>query len=98
MNLVGTLVEPTDLKRLAVFRGLRELLLPGPQWNPGAGSKLDANEEFKEIASLIRDDKDEAEITNLMVGRYGKLTPEQWQAIIALIIQVLPMILAIFGL
>src|SRR5689334_20589181 len=46
INLVGTLVEPSDLKRLSGLHGLRDLELPGPQWNPGAGSKLDANEEF----------------------------------------------------
>src|SRR5439155_14932126 len=40
INLVGTLVEPTDLRRFSGLTGLRELELPGPQWNPNAGSKL----------------------------------------------------------
>src|SRR6266851_3198744 len=52
VNLVGTLVEPTDLKRFRGLTGLRELELPGPQWNPGAGSRLDANEEFQALANL----------------------------------------------
>jgi len=52
VNLIGTLVEPSDLKRLSGLTGLRELDLPGPQWNPGAGSKLDANDEFRAISNL----------------------------------------------
>src|SRR5882724_2326302 len=52
INLVGTLVEPTDLRRFSGLTGLRELELPGPQWNPNAGSKLDANDEFEAIANL----------------------------------------------
>src|SRR5436853_6217303 len=52
INLVGTLSEPTDLRRLSGLTGLRELELPGPQWNPNAGSKLDANDEFEAIANL----------------------------------------------
>jgi len=52
VNLVGTLVEPTDLRRFSGLTGLRELELPGPQWNPNAGSKLDANDEFEAIANL----------------------------------------------
>src|SRR2546427_2167275 len=52
INLVGTLVEPTDLKRFSGLASLRELQLPGPQWNPNAGSRLDANDEFQAIANL----------------------------------------------
>src|SRR5262249_53299271 len=52
VNLVGTLVEPSELKRLSGLDGLRELELPGPQWNPNAGSRLDANDEFPAIAHL----------------------------------------------
>ncbi|MGH9659664.1 MAG: hypothetical protein ACRD96_14035, partial [Bryobacteraceae bacterium] len=52
VDLVGTLVEPTDLKRLSALSGLKELLLPGTQWNPGAGSRLDANDELKHLAGL----------------------------------------------
>ena len=52
INLVGTLAEPSALKRFTGLTGLRELELPGPQWNPGAGSRLDANEEFQALANL----------------------------------------------
>ena len=52
INLVGTLIEPTELKRFRNLANLRELELPGPIWNPGAGSKLDANEEFESLAGL----------------------------------------------
>src|SRR6266851_6145703 len=52
VNLVGTLVEPADLKRFRGLTGLRELELPGPQWNPGAGSRLDANDAFENLADL----------------------------------------------
>src|SRR5437867_2621469 len=52
INLVGTLVEPGELRRLSGLTGLRELELPGPQWNPNAGSRLDANDEFQAIAEL----------------------------------------------
>src|SRR5207302_3820481 len=57
INLVGTLAEPSALKRFAGLTGLRELELPGPQWNPGAGSRLDANEEFQALANLTRLEK-----------------------------------------
>lgn len=52
---------------------------------------------LRDIAGWIRQDKDEAEVARLAHEKYGKLTPEQWQAIIQLIIQVLPLILALFG-
>ncbi|HEX4715237.1 MAG TPA: hypothetical protein VH164_09950, partial [Ktedonobacteraceae bacterium] len=52
INLVGTLADPSELKRFTGLTGLRELELPGPQWNPGAGSRLDANEEFRALANL----------------------------------------------
>ena len=51
-NLVGTLMEPAELARIGRLTGLRELLLPGPSWNPGAGSNLDANQELKALAGL----------------------------------------------
>src|SRR5262245_11613559 len=43
VDLIGTLVEPEQLIRLAGLRRLRELYLPGPMWNEGAGSKRDSN-------------------------------------------------------
>ena len=50
INLVGTLIAPTELKRFSGLSSLRELELPGPIWNPNAGSKLDANAEFEALA------------------------------------------------
>src|SRR5579862_5586538 len=52
INLVGTLAAPSELKRFSGLTGLRELELPGTQWNPAAGSKLDANEEFQALSNL----------------------------------------------
>src|SRR5262249_7223286 len=52
IDLVGTLIEPKDLEKLSGLSGLKELYLPGPSWNPGAGSRLDANEELKFLAGL----------------------------------------------
>lgn len=52
VDLYGTIIEPKDLERLAGLKGIRELYLPGPSWNPGAGSRLDANEELKFLAGL----------------------------------------------
>src|SRR5262249_19102749 len=52
VNLVGTLVEPADLKRLSGLRGVGGLELPGPRWKPNSGSRLDANDEFRAVANL----------------------------------------------
>jgi Leucine-rich repeat (LRR) protein len=52
VDLYGTIIDPKDLSKLSDLIGLKELYLPGPSWNPGAGSKLDANEELKFLASL----------------------------------------------
>src|SRR5262245_23206567 len=52
VDLVGTLIEPKDLEKRSRRTGLKELYLPGPSWNPGAGSRLDANEELKFLAGL----------------------------------------------
>lgn len=52
---------------------------------------------IRDLVSRFVESGDEAEVVTYAVGKYGKLTPEQWQAIIALIIQILPLILAIFG-
>ena len=52
INLVGTLVAPAEFKRFSGLTSLRVLELPGPQWNPSAGSKLDANAEFQSLANL----------------------------------------------
>jgi hypothetical protein len=52
VDLYGTIIDPKDLSKLSDLIGLKELYLPGPSWNPGAGSKLDANEELKFLAAL----------------------------------------------
>jgi len=52
VDLVGTLIEPKDLEKISGLTRLKELYLPGPIWNPGAGSFLDANEELKFLAGL----------------------------------------------
>jgi dihydroorotase/N-acyl-D-amino-acid deacylase len=52
VDLVGTTIDPKDLKRLSGLTELRELLLPAPSFNPGAGSKLDANDALAALGSL----------------------------------------------
>ncbi len=52
IDLVGTLIVPEDLEKLSTLVHLKELYLPGPMWNPGAGSRLDANEQLKHLAGL----------------------------------------------
>lgn len=57
VDLIGTTIDPAEFPKLAGATGLRELLLPGPSFNPGAGSKLDANDEFKVLAGLTKLEK-----------------------------------------
>ena len=52
VDLYGTIIEPKELEQLSGLQQIRELYLPGPSWNPGAGSRLDANEELKFLAPL----------------------------------------------
>jgi Leucine-rich repeat (LRR) protein len=52
VDLYGTLIEPKELVQLSKLSRIRELYLPGPSWNPGAGSRLDANEELRFLSSL----------------------------------------------
>jgi N-acyl-D-amino-acid deacylase len=52
VDLVGTIINPTELKQLSGLTRLKELFLPGPIFNPGAGSRLDANDELKALAGL----------------------------------------------
>src|SRR5580693_9178353 len=53
LDLTNTVIDPTDLRRFTGLTALRELYLPGPSWNPASGSKLDANEELKNLAGLV---------------------------------------------
>ncbi len=52
VDLYGTIIEPKDLEKLSGLTQLKELYLPGPSWNPGAGSRLDANDELKFLAPI----------------------------------------------
>ncbi len=52
VDLYGTIIEPKELVQLSGLTQIKELYLPGPSWNPGAGSRLDANEELKFLAPL----------------------------------------------
>src|SRR6185312_4829645 len=52
LDLTNTVIDPTDLRRLTGLTSLRDLFLPGPSWNPASGSRLDANEELKNLAGL----------------------------------------------
>src|SRR5580698_9182628 len=53
LDLTNTLIDPTDMRRLAGLTSLKELYLPGPSWNPASGSRLDANEELKNMSGLV---------------------------------------------
>lgn len=57
VDLYGTIIEPKDLEKLSALKHVTELYLPGPSWNPGAGSRLDANEELKFLAPLTTVEK-----------------------------------------
>lgn len=57
VDLIGTIIDPKQLVKLSGLTELRELLLPGPSFNPGAGSTLDANEELEALAGLTKLEK-----------------------------------------
>ena len=57
VDLIGTIIDHKDLGKLSSCTELRELLLPGTIFNPGAGSTLDANDELKALATLTKLDK-----------------------------------------
>lgn len=57
VDLIGSTFDPLDMKRLSGLTEVRELLLPGPIFNPGAGSRLDANAEFAALAPLTKLEK-----------------------------------------
>ncbi len=52
VDLYGTIIEPKDLEKLSTLTRITELYLPGPSWNPGAGSRLDANAELRFLSPL----------------------------------------------
>src|SRR5690606_32183963 len=52
VDMIGTTIAPTEMQQLRGLTELTELFLPGPSFNPGAGSRLDANEEFAALAGL----------------------------------------------
>jgi hypothetical protein len=51
VDLTGAVMVPAELGRLASLTSLRELYLPGPIWNPGAGRE-DGNPVFQSLAGL----------------------------------------------
>src|SRR3954452_20086185 len=51
-DLVGTNINPPDLQRLSGLTRLKILNLPGPMWNPGAGSTIDYSPELRHLASI----------------------------------------------
>ena len=51
-DLVGTNINPPDLQRLSGLTRLKTLNLPGPMWNPGAGSRIDYSRELRHLASI----------------------------------------------
>jgi Leucine-rich repeat (LRR) protein len=51
-DFTGTLINPDDLKRLRHLAAIRELYLPAPMWNEGAGSRRDSNEAFEYLSGL----------------------------------------------
>ena len=57
VDLVGTTVNPNELKHLSALDEVTELFLPGTIFNPGAGSRLDANAELQALASLRKLEK-----------------------------------------
>ena len=44
-DFTGTLLTPEELKRIRNLTELRELYLPAPMWNEGAGSRRDSNDK-----------------------------------------------------
>ncbi len=57
VDLVGSTVDPKELSRLSGLSELKELLLPGTIFNPGAGSTLDANDALAALAGLTKLEK-----------------------------------------
>src|SRR3954466_3494211 len=40
VDLMGTLIDASELEMLSGMTGLKELYLPGPSFNPASGSRL----------------------------------------------------------
>ena len=57
VDLIGTIVNPAEMKMLSGLDELTELFLPGPIFNPGAGSRLDINDELKVFSGLKKLEK-----------------------------------------
>ena len=52
VDLVGTNILPPDLQRLIGLQGLKTLNLPGPMWNPRAGSRTDYSRELRHLSGI----------------------------------------------
>ena len=51
IDLTAAVMHPVELRKLAGLTHLRELYLPGPIWNPGAGNE-DKTGVFQALATL----------------------------------------------
>ncbi len=54
VDLVGTLITPAELENLSHCEELKEIILPEPSFNEGAGSQRDSNDDFKHLATLSK--------------------------------------------
>lgn len=52
LDFTNTTLDPGDLEKISLLTGIRELYLPGPSWNPGSGSRLDANDQLRFLSGL----------------------------------------------
>jgi hypothetical protein len=52
VDLIGTVLDPKELEKIAGLVHVRELYLPGSAFTPGAGSRLEANTELKVLAGM----------------------------------------------
>ena len=57
VDLIGTIIDPNDMKKLSGLDELTELFLPGPIFNPGAGSRLDINDQIAAFSGLKKLEK-----------------------------------------
>jgi N-acyl-D-aspartate/D-glutamate deacylase/Leucine-rich repeat (LRR) protein len=57
VDLIGTIIDPNDMKKLSGLDELTELFLPGPIFNPGAGSRLDINDQMTAFSGLKKLEK-----------------------------------------
>ena len=85
--------NPLPTSEFSMFNGIiKQILSMLTGWLPFQRWAI-----IRDIADQLQAGKSEDEVRTYCEGKYGKLTPEQWAAIIQLIITVLPLIISIFG-